>query len=101
MNEKTLTFIAKMEKVGALANSLFRAYQSRSQLDERSGQPKVVQDGSKKAILLSYMRGGTTFVGSTFERNKDVFYVFEPEWSLLFQTINEYQPLQNIDGTLQ
>ncbi|XP_064616340.1 carbohydrate sulfotransferase 4-like [Liolophura sinensis] len=86
---KTITFMAKMKPQGANRPS------------QSIGHPKIVQDGYQKAILLSYMRGGTTFVGSTFERNKDIFYVFEPEWSLIFQTMNEYQPLQNVDGTFQ
>ena len=33
-------------------------------------------------LLIAYMRGGSSFFGSTFSMNPDVFYWYEPVWEL-------------------
>ena len=36
----------------------------------------------QKIVLLGYMRGGTTFVGSLLGHREDTFYLYEPLWNI-------------------
>ena len=38
----------------------------------------MVNDEVSKLLLVTYWRGGSTFLGELFEENHDVFYWFEP-----------------------
>ena len=40
----------------------------------------MAEDGeeTKKIVLVTYFRGGSTFLGELFNQNRKVFYWFEP-----------------------
>ena len=43
---------------------------------DKSAKTKV------KVIILTYMRSGSSFTGDVFNHHPDVFYVYEPLWSI-------------------
>lgn len=40
--------------------------------------PEPTVRSPKKVLLYTYMRSGSSFLGEIFNRNPDVFYIFEP-----------------------
>ncbi len=52
------------------------------QEEEKSPENTGFQEAKAKIILVAYMRGGSSLVGSLFAQNSDAFYMFESLSSL-------------------
>lgn len=57
----------------------------------QEGEPSRKNDGrAKKIILFTYMRGGSTFLGSLFSAHPDSFYWYESLGYFYYQYLLEY-----------
>lgn len=64
-------------------------------------EPLKAQNKVSKILLMTYMRSGSSFVGELMKFGGNVFYVYEPFWSVYEKTFRTDTEVCHRNGTCQ